>query len=212
MNVLTNKELTAKIVVLAKAERITKKALSELSRELLAAYVDNGDVSCINQLLGSTAINKKDIAQFTLTPMNFRLAVQYFRSFIPHNCNWDEVKEYALKGKGKRVEMEFGKFSKNANKRIKANHEAESAKDAIVEWLDDDTHDIWAWSSNIEVAEVEKNYSGMITNAIKKGMDEEKGGSLSVTDVTMAIMEAGITGSDLILALEEMKDQVLNAA
>ncbi len=206
MSVLTNKELTAKIVVLAKAERITKKALSELSRELLAAYVDNGDVSLINQVLGSTKINKKDTAQFTLTPMNFRTAVSYFRAFIPHSSNWEDVKEYCLEGKGNRAALEFSKGSKNAAKRIiAANEGCDSVGEVIAEWLKDEANDIWSWSGNIKMSDPNKDYCAMLQKALVNAMDEEKGG-MSVTQVIDALLEseAEVSASDLILALTDI--------
>lgn len=209
-NITMAKELDDKIVALAKAERITKKLLGELSRELLAHHLDCGDVSLINKLLGSTKTTKQGKEEFTLTPINFRFAVQYFRSFIPHASNWEDVKDYCLNGTGKREAFEFLKASKNAKKRIIGNHEGcDSVEDVITEWLADEANDIWSWSDGVKVQEVEKDYAAMITKAVEKGLDEDKGG-LSVTDVTMAIMEAGVTGADLIQALEDVRQMVLN--
>jgi hypothetical protein len=63
--------LAEKIETIAKAEKVTKVILSELSRELLAYIPDTFDIGMLNRLLG------------VLTPMNRKTAVLYFKHFLP---------------------------------------------------------------------------------------------------------------------------------
>ena len=105
-------ELEHKIAQLANAEKITKTVLGELSIELLNHYQLGGSVSLINKLLGEMD------GRFILTPLNWKLAVQYFRFFIPHTSNWELVKDYIEKGEGPRIPLSFGGISANRRKKL----------------------------------------------------------------------------------------------
>ena len=190
MSVLNLELLNGKITELAKAERITKKNLSELSRELLQYQLDTGDVSAINRLLG------EDEGRFVLTPINWRITVQYFAHFIGHASNYqDEVQAYAVKCEGERTPLVFGKKSKR--------HYA-AKKELTVAWLEDEANDIWLWSSDVKMDAKPVDYKGRITKAIVSAMDEDKGG-LSLHDVLGAVMEADI---DITAIIEEMNRAV----
>lgn len=65
----------ASLEMLAQAEVVTKRELRELSRTVLVAHHETGDVSWINRLLG------------VLTPMNRRTAVLYFKEFSGFSTN-----------------------------------------------------------------------------------------------------------------------------
>lgn len=175
------------IFELANAERITKKLLGSLSRSLLEYYHSVGNVDLINNLLG---VDDKD--RFILTPMNWRLAVQYFRAFIPHASNWDELKDVVQKG-GKREPFVFGKKSGNRAKKL---------GDSLEKWLAVDTNNIWVFSDSVEVIAKPVDYAGQITKAIEKAMDEDKGG-LGEMEVFTAIFAAdGMSVQALIAAME----------
>lgn len=180
--------LSNQILELARAERITKKLLGSLSRDLLGLYTETGDVTLINSLLGLADEDGK----FVLTPMNWRLAVQYFRAFIPHASNWEELKDIVING-GKRAPFEFGKKSGNRVKKI---------ADALDKWMAVETNNIWVFSDSVKVEVKDVDYGKMITMAINKATDEEKGG-MTQLEVFTAIMDADdISIGDLIAAME----------
>lgn len=187
--------LILKISELSAAERITKKLLGELSRELLTHYQESGDVSLINLLLGAV----EEDGKFRLTPINWRFACQYFLAFIPHASNWEEIKEFVLKGKGKREPLVFQKKSGNRLKKI---------GNKLAEWLQDEKNNIWTWSATVKVEEVEKDYAAMVTKAVQNALDGEKGG-LNVIDVIAAVLEGGVHVNDLIKAMADIPKEKL---
>ncbi|MDB4302060.1 hypothetical protein N9924_00690 [bacterium] len=189
------------ITELARAERVTKKLLGSLSRDLLGLYVETGDVTLMNRLLGID-----EDAKFILTPMNWRLAVQYFRSFIPHASNWEDLKDAVIKG-GKREPFVFGKKSGNRAKKI---------GDALTDWLAVDTNDIWVFSDTVKVEAKDVDFAKRITQAVTAALDEEKG-AMQPLEVFAAIFDAdGINVNDLIAAMEaadiDRKEPLIEAA
>jgi len=75
-----NKEaIEAKIVTVAASEKITKKALSELSRELLAYVYETSDVAMVTRLIK------------VLTPVNKKVAAIYFPNFLGWSFNEKEL-------------------------------------------------------------------------------------------------------------------------
>lgn len=184
---LTVKVLAAQIAELAVAERITKELLGSLSRDLLQHYQDTGDVTLINTLLGMSEDGK-----FVLTPMNWRLAVQYFRAFVPHGSNWEAVKDAVLNG-GKREPFTFGKKSGNAAKRI---------GNGLTEWLADADNNIWVFSDSVKVEAQPADYFKGIVKAIEKALDEDKG-AFTTEEVLNAVFESGITAVDMLDILNQ---------
>ena len=67
----TLKIINARIETIAAAERVTKKELGLLSREIFEYTLEQWDAQVINRLLG------------VLTPVNKRTAVLYFKAFTP---------------------------------------------------------------------------------------------------------------------------------
>lgn len=181
--------LVAKINELTQAERITKRLLGELSRELLQHYSESGDVGLINSLLGVDNEGK-----FRLTPINWRFACQYFLAFIPHTSNWEEIKDNVLKGVGKREPLVFQKKSGNRLKKI---------GNKLAEWLAVEENNIWVWSATVKVEEVEKDYAAKVTKAVKDALDEEKGG-LGVIEVITAVLSGGVSVDQLLKAMAEI--------
>ena len=184
------KTLEAQIAELAKAERITKEVLGSLSRDLLEHYADSGDVSLINSLLGEVE------GKFILTPLNWRVAVQYFRTFVPHGSNWEELKDAVIKG-GKRSPFVFGKRSGNALKRI---------GDSLAEWLADEANNIWTFSDTVKVEAEPADYFKGIVKAIEKALDEDKG-AFTQEEVLSAVFESGITAVDMLNMLNKAADK-----
>lgn len=186
--------LMTKIGELAAAERVTKAHLSTLSRDLLNYMLDSEDVRPINALLG-----KDDSGSFVLTPINWRIAVQYFHHFLAFTSNYDEVKEYAIKGKGKRTPLVFNK---------KAKKRWDASVKAITEWLDDPANDLWVWSNNANMDASPKDWrlelQKVVLNAIGQGKSKQQG-DMSLTDVMSAITELEeVSVYDLMGAMEAM--------
>lgn len=67
----TLKTINARIETIAQAERVTKKELGLLSREIFEYTLEQWDSQVINRLLA------------VLTPMNKRTAILYFQAFTP---------------------------------------------------------------------------------------------------------------------------------
>ena len=182
--------LSTKIDNLAKAERITKVLLGELSRELLVDYIEKDcNILLINKLLGCDEGGK-----FVLTPFNWRLACKYFRDFIPHKSNWDTVKEAVLKG-GPRTPLMFEGKSGNRAKKIGAKLDA---------WLSEETNTIWNYQ--VEIKPTEVDYAKKITNDIAKALDPEKGG-LSMIEVLTAVFQGGVTTDDMVAVINKVQQQ-----
>lgn len=186
---LSAAQLTQIIVDVTAAEKITKAGLSTLSRELLNHVYESGDVSLVNTLLG-----KGDDGKFRLTPINWRIAVQYFNEFIAFTSNYEkDVKEYATKGTGKREPLVFNKKSKK--KFIEK-------EPKVLEWLAVSTNDIWCWSENVEMEVSAPDYLKSISNDIAKALDEEKG-NMAINTILSAIVDnTDISLSDLGAFLE----------
>lgn len=68
-----NVAFDAKMKELQKAEKITKKVLAELSREVLVQIHFDGDIQPINRLID------------VLTPMNRKIAILFFQHFAGHH-------------------------------------------------------------------------------------------------------------------------------
>ena len=176
MTTITYESLMETIGQVAAAERITKEGLRTLSRDILAYVIDENseDVRPVNALLGMDGDGK-----FILTPINWRIAVQYFHHFIAFTSNYDEVKEFAVKGKGKRVPLVFNKKAKKRWDKSVAD---------IAAWLEDPSNDIWVWSNNAEMDAKPVDYAKKIQSAITAAMDEGKG-NMSLRDVMAAMCE-----------------------
>lgn len=166
---LKDVELLDIIQRVTQAERITKEGLSTLSRELLAHVYEHGDIHLINSLMGVDP----DTGKFRLTPINWRIAAQYFNEFVSFTSNYEsEVQKYATKGEGNRVPLVFNKKSKQKY----------TTKLPLVEaWLADKANDIWSWSSEVKMETKAPDYLKNIANDINKAMDEEKGNHDAMT-------------------------------
>lgn len=184
--------LMTAIAEVSQAERITKAKLSSLSRDLLAYVLETEDVRPVNALLG-----RNEDGTYVLTPINWRIAVQYFHHFIAFTSNYEEeVKEYAIKGKGQRTALVFTKKSKKR---------WDNAAKAIEEWLSDESNDLWVWSDNAVMDAKPVDYAKKIQQAISSALDEEKG-NMSLTDVMAAISELeDVSIYDLMGAMEAMR-------
>lgn len=101
MTQVTIASINTKIATLAKAEKVTKATLAELSRDLLDYVLVQGfhDIAAVNRLLD------------VLTPMNKETARLFFLHFLPHNWNEDTNSFGGLNKKAKEKKLELtGKF------------------------------------------------------------------------------------------------------
>lgn len=161
--------INSQIATIAGAEKITKKVLGELSREMLDYVVEDEswDSDAINRLLA------------VLTPMNKRTAILYFQHFTPFL-----VDEHG----------EFGGMPKN--KKAKADAKLASRK-RVTEFLVNEDSNIWTWAAdNVKVEAKEVDWGKRVTSAVTSAMDDEKGG-LSLADVMRAVMAAGMTADEV---------------
>jgi len=189
---ITYEALMSTIAQVAAAEKITKEGLRTLSRDMLSYVLETEDVRPVNALLGQGEDGK-----FILTPINWRIAVQYFAHFIAFTSNYEEeVKPYAVKGKGKRTPLVFNKKSKK---------KWDKCANEIAAWLEDEGNDIWVWSNNAEMDAQPVDYAKKITQAIQTAVSEEKG-DMSMNDVMAAVMAAdGVDIHGLLAAMEAMR-------
>ena len=174
-------EINRKIKSLARAEKVTKARLGELSTELLI-YVLGDDLTGLEASHDIDAVNR---TLAVLTPMNKRTAVLYFTHFLPFSFDEETCK--------------FGGMNKKAYKKVNA---------MTQEFLGTDGN-IWTWAAeNIKVEKKEIDYAKKISDDIRKALDEDKGG-LSAKDVFNAVLEGGLTAADLVACIEMMAEQQL---
>jgi hypothetical protein len=174
----------AMIEEIAAAEKITRKVLGAISRDLLIYVPDSHDIDSVNRLLG------------VLTPMNRLAAIHYFGHFLP----WEQEKD------ADENFIRFGKMTQG-DKKVKRKLEA------INEWLADEKNNIWVWSkANLDVKP--KNFGMLIAKAIKKaleGDEDSKSPPLSRDQVLDAVFEGGIHIDDLLDAVERQEARIAEA-
>lgn len=171
-------QLQNAIIELAAAERITKRVLGELSRDLLEYLVESEDVRPINNLLG-----KGEDGKFILTPVNWRIACLYFHHFVPFTSNFEEIKEKGIHT-GKREDGLV--FSKKSKKKW------DKCLKSIEKWLATDGT-IWSWQAeNVETKKV-VNYAGNITKAVEKALKgDDDNEPLTISQIMDAVIAAGV--------------------
>jgi len=190
-DIQTFEQIEASITVLANAEVITNKILGELSRSVLLYMLDNNDdVRPVNRLLGTDENGK-----FLLTPMNWRLACQYFYKFVPFKSNWNETQAFIVSAKGKREALVFSKKDKKV---------FDTKAIAIYTWLALETNDIWTFSDTVEVKAKDIDYSKRITSAVESAIDK---GGLSISDVMLAMLSSDMLTADMVIeAMGEIEE------
>ena len=176
-------DLCNQIEQLQASEKVSRQLLGELSRSLLLYVLENEDIRPVNALLG------KNDNGFVLSPVNWRIACQYFKHFVGFKSNYNEVKDCIING-GNREPLVFtGKDKKRYAKVV----------DSMTDWLLVDTNDIWVWSNNVKVEVKPVDYRARLISAINSAINEEKGG-LSPAEVMQAMLESDIDTDTLLLA------------
>lgn len=173
-NAVTIDSIRSLIEEIKGAERITKKALATLSRDLVQfVFLDKNDrIELVNECLGA------------LSPMNKKAAILYFRHFLPWGFNERDERFEAKFDEGKKFERKWAdatEFMADQNNNI---------------WT-------WV-QSNVDVEFKVPNYSTMIANNIAnalKGKKDSEGnyhGALPVQDVIKAVIAGGIDGEQIL--------------
>lgn len=164
------------------AEKITRAELGALSRELLIYVPETNDIDIVNRLVN------------VLTKANSKVAILYFKHFLP----WEA--EETPEGEHSR----FGKMMQG-DKKVKRRLEAIDA------WLKDEGNTIWNWmDANVEIGK-KKDFAQMIKKAIEKALKgDEKTDSapLSKLEVVMTVLET-MTIDEMLAGLE-VKQQMLD--
>lgn len=165
--------INTQIATIAGAEKITKRVLGELSREMLDYVVtdESWDSDAINRLLA------------VLTPMNKSTAVLYFSHFTP----------FIVDDKGV-----FGGMASNKKAKTKAKLESSIR---TTEFLVNEDANIWTWAAeNVKIEAKEVDWAKRVTSAVSSAMNEEKGG-MALPEVMDAVLSAGVSAEDILAAL-----------
>jgi hypothetical protein len=113
----------ARLDAIANAEKITRKEMAALSRELLVYVPNTNDIDVVNRLLG------------VFTVMNRKSAIMFFSHFLPWEKETDKDGSFVRFGK-------MFKGEKSYNKKVKL----------IEAFLADEENNFWNWvDDNIEV-------------------------------------------------------------
>lgn len=170
----------AAIDTLAQAEKITRKVLAELSRDLLIYVPESNDIEAVNRLMN------------VLTPMNKQAARLYFQHFLPWQAEND-------------TDGVFQRFGK----KLQGEKKTQKKLDAIVLWLADESNNIWTWADqNIELKQ--KDFKATVARAIAKALEgDEKTDTPPLDRATLmeAIFEGGVTLEDMLAAIDTKEAQ-----
>jgi hypothetical protein len=160
-----NASFDVSLTQLHKAEKVTKAILMDLSRSVLVAHHETEDIQYINRVIR------------VLTPVNRKVAIEYFKVFSGFTFNGEEQ---IFTKKDKKIYEEAVKKSND--------------------FLDDPLNNIWSWAErNIEIAPKEftleamkKQFAGVLDKATKNNFTQ--------LQVIETFMEAGLS-MDTLLAL-----------
>lgn len=191
---ISYESLMSAIGSVAAAEKVTKAKLRELSRDLLVymTEVSEGDIRPINALMGMDESGDS----FILTPVNWRIAAQYFQHFLPFSSNFEELKGFIVKGEGQRAPLVFGKKQKR---------KWQDKVNEINAFLSDETNDIWTWSNNVTVEAKPVDYAKKISSAVKQGIAK---GDMTSADILVAVLDAeGMDMGQLLAAMDDLTKQ-----
>lgn len=169
------KELNKTIDALAASEKVTKSALADLSRDLLVYVPETKDIAMVNRLLT------------VLTPMNCKVAQQFFRTFLPWHMPADDTVFGAMLKGDKRI----------ANKLVD-----------IEAFLANAENNIWSWANkNIDVVAKPKNYAKKISDLISKAIGDDEQG-LNELDILKAVVNGGLSVDQIINEIDKVAKEI----
>lgn len=193
-------QIIESIAILADAERITKKYYGELSRDLLEYVLETEDVRPINAMLGVDA----ETGKFVLTAANWRIGCMYFHAFVPFTSNYKDIADKGI-NEGRRDSSSPLVFAKKSKKKWA------KCKDAITQWLADESNNIWTWQADNVTMEKPKNFAGDIQKAIVKALTgDDNNEPLTVEQVLDAVLD--VEGIDAGALFAMMKPDTQEAA
>jgi hypothetical protein len=164
--------IEADIATVTGNEKVTKAVLRTLSRELLAYVYETKDTGMVERLIAG------------LTPMNKRVAVAYFPSFL----GWSFDADKGTFGK----KIKDGSYAKKLAK--------------TEEWLEDEANDIWKFDADSLAPPVAKAkaYAEKITKLINKALKDEEQG-ITKAELRYAILASDdVTLADMMVALDDV--------
>lgn len=180
--------IVGRIDALKASEKITKAELSAVSREVLMYVPDSDDIDVVNRLIN------------VLTPMNRRVAILFFRHFLP----WE-------------VEEQNGEFSR-FGKKLTKDKAVKRRLVLIEEFLEDEGNNIWTWAATeVQVEYKPKDFAGNITKAVAmalKGEVKDNGETpaISVEQVLLAVMSGGVSVDALLRMADALSHEELAEA
>lgn len=171
----------ARLEAIAAAEKITRAELGHLSRELLIYVPETQDIDIVNRLIG------------VLTPVNKKVAILYFKHFLP----WQVEEDH---------DGNFERFGK----KLQGDKKVKNRMEAITKWLVEEENNIWTWANeNIEVKQ--KDFKAAVARAIKKALEgDEKTDTPALTrdEIMAAIFEGGVTIDDMLYGIEAQEKRL----
>ena len=175
--------INTKIDSIESAEKITKVVLSELSREILE-YI------CIDTADGKASEDSQVANRLigVLTPINKKIAIEFFRKILPFHVTRDEEGTF----------VSFGKKDKKA---------WEKKVDYIKEFLADPHQNIWTWADrNIELVAKPMDFA-KLNQAMGQLIKKADKANLGHNNIVRALLANGVTTDDILATLKAMADE-----
>jgi len=171
-------QINESIETLQNAEKVTKAVLSELSRSILeyiCVDTDDGKASEDSQVANRLI----DV----LTPVNKKVAVEFFVKMLPFHVLRTE-------------EGEFQAFAKKDKKQW------ESKVDKIVEFLSDPHQNIWTWAErNIELVSKPMDFA-KLNQAMGQLIKKATKAKLGHDHIVQAMLANGISMEDMMVVIK----------
>lgn len=176
-------QINTKIESIENAEKITKVVLSELSREILE-YI------CLDTADGKASEDSQVANRLVavLTPVNKKVAIEFFTKILPFHVTRDEEGAF----------VSFGKKDKKA---------WEKKVDYIKEFLADPHQNIWTWADrNIEIVAKPMDFA-KLNQAMGQLVKKAEKANLGHSNIVRALLANGITTDDILATLKAMADE-----
>lgn len=167
------------------AERITKAALSELSRSVLEYIVVNDGVEGNNKGSEDSQVANRLID--ALTPVNRKVAIAFFTKYLAFHAELDEDGQHvAFRGKDK----------KQWNRKT----------DMVREFLTDPHNNIWTYAQReIDIVPKPMDFA-KLNQAVGQLIKKANKAKLGNQSVVQAMLSNGITVEDLLAVINAQAD------
>jgi len=179
-------KINASIETIQNAEKVTKAVLSEVSRlilEYICIDTDDGKASEDSQVANRLI----DV----LTPVNRKVAIEFFVKLLPFHVIRSEEGEF----------IGFGKKDKK---------QWEPKVEKIVEFLADPHQNIWTWADrNIELVAKPMDFA-KLNQAMGQLIKKAEKAKLGHENVVRALLANGISIEDLMLVIKQAAEDAPN--